>query len=101
MDSTTKQVMVNALNSESVRKMFSLIKEIQPQEAPGNFAQWLEQILDTADVTTDINDFTDENHVVNYEGYYRAVYNEVKQFIINKVNYALNDWKVTDQPIEQ
>lgn len=100
MEPTTKQVMYNTLHPQvTVKKIHQIIVEANIGENP-IYNGWLENTIDTADVNTNIEDYTDKG-VIDYDGYYRAVYNEVKQFIQNRLNYAVDQWKTINQVIVQ
>ena len=99
MEQQTKEIMEDALASQhEVHAMYELYQASLQEE--NSFGDWLYYIIDTADVSAEENDFKDENDVIDYPAYYRAVYNQVKAFIKAKVNYAIDNWIQTDQPIE-
>lgn len=100
MDNTTKQVMKQTLQPQTtVVNIHTIIIEIDSGENT-DYEQWLTNTIDNADDTIDINDFTDPvTKEIDYDGYYRAVYNELKQVIEDRLNYAVDQWIAIDQPI--
>lgn len=99
MDQQTKTIMFDTLvDQQEVVKAHEYIYALDSNEAP-DFTDWLNNLIETADVTVDISDFTTETGV-DYNGFWRATYNQVKAYILTKVTVFCNGWISTDQTLE-
>lgn len=99
MDTATKEVIEGILKGQHiVHAMYELY--VSSLSETQNFSEWIYYMIDIADITVNIDDYTNEDKTINYEGYYDAVYNQTKQFFKSKIIYAVDNWVNTDQQIE-
>lgn len=81
----------------AVAKIHALIIEVVPAEEH-DLEEWIEYIVDGADVIGNEEDFIDKG-VFDSAGWYAYIYPQVKQVILNKLNYHMADWLAASQPI--
>jgi hypothetical protein len=86
MTPQTKAAVKILLDTPQTQAAHTLCLSVAPQETPPAYMDWLEYLCDTADVTTV------EDKDVSEVDYNNAVLEEVKAWVVVRVNYSLQNY---------
>jgi hypothetical protein len=105
MENTTKELITTVLLQDEVAQGIHAIRVATgiDGETPPTFTDWLTNAVECADVTVTTDDFTTQEEkqepIFDEAGYNRAVYNQVKQYLIRLCDTPLNLWLETNQTL--
>ncbi len=99
MDSQSKAIMYDTLADQvEVQTMHALIIQINPTEE-NVFKDWLNNLIDTADVNVNEEDYRVDGGDIEWNAFRREEYNQTKAWIKVRVNMVIDEWIAIEQTL--